>query len=104
MKPPTERQCQALFESYNRCFFGGLLPAYRVLLSDRFGTGLHGICRIRQRKIHLGTELRGAELKEKLIHEMAHAAAGRGHGKLWKAEMHRLRGLGCYSRGPRRVR
>ena len=33
----TEQQCQKLFETYNRRFFGGNLPAYRVLLSDRLG-------------------------------------------------------------------
>lgn len=100
MKPPTERQCQALFDSYNRRFFGGRLPAYRVLLSGRFGTGMHGMCRRKEREIRLGTELRGAELRKRLIHEMAHAAANIGHGKLWKDEMHRLRRLGATREDP----
>jgi len=44
--------------------------------------------------------LRGAELRKRLIHEMAHAAANIGHGKLWKDEMHRLRRLGATREDP----
>jgi hypothetical protein len=100
MKLPTERQCQALFDAYNRRFFRGRLPAYRVLLSNQFGTGLHGMCRRKEREIHLGTELRGADLRKRLIHEMAHAASNGGHGALWQAEMRRLKRLSATHEDP----
>jgi hypothetical protein len=67
------------------------LPQYRVVVSDEFGLGSHGLCRNKQRRIHIGTSLRGKELSKVLLHEMAHAAVPRsGHGRAWVAEMRRL--------------
>lgn len=94
----TQQQSQKLFDDYNRRYFSGRLPAYRILLSDQFGNGLHGLCRKRQREIHLGTRLSGNDLKSVLLHEMAHAAAPNGHGSQWLAEMSRLAQMGAPTR------
>ena len=55
MKQPTEQQAQQLFDTYNRRFFTGRLPAYRVLLSNRFSTGLRGMCWLERREIQVRT-------------------------------------------------
>ena len=94
----TDERCQRLFDKYNVRFFGGRLPKYRVLRSDRFIAGEHGLCRKKQREIHLGTALKGARLREVLLHEMAHAAVGGSHGKKWLAEMLRLAKMGAPTR------
>ena len=84
-------QCQELFDTYNQRFFDGRLPPYRIILSDPYGSGMHGICRKKQREILLRTNLRDKELPLVLLHEMGHAAVPKsGHGKLWSAEMLRL--------------
>jgi len=96
----TQQQCQELFEAYNQRFFGGRLPTYRIVLSDRFVAGPKGLCRKKEREIHLGTGLRGTDLPRLLLHEMAHAAfvARAGHGKQWLAEMLRLAEMGAPTR------
>jgi hypothetical protein len=35
----TQRQCQELFETYNRCFFNAKLPPYRIVIGNRYGAG-----------------------------------------------------------------
>jgi len=92
-------QLQRLFERYNAKYFGGRLPAYQVLQSDLYGKGDHGLCRKKQREIHLGTDLKGMKLRRVLLHEMAHAAANGGHGKAWQNEMLRLAEIGAPTRG-----
>jgi hypothetical protein len=94
----TEQQCQELFETYNQKFFGGRLPAYRIVRSSRYVTGFNAKCRKKEREIHLGTELQGTEFKKCLLHEMAHAATNVGHGQRWLAEMHRLAEMGASTR------
>jgi hypothetical protein len=92
-------QCQELFDTYNQRFFGGRLPPYRIILSDRYSSGMHGICRKKQREILLRTSLPDKELPRVLLHEMAHAAVPKsGHGKLWLAEMLRLAEMGAPTR------
>ena len=94
----TDEQCQRLFDAYNVRFFAGRLPRYRILRTDKYGRGEHGLCRKKQREIHLGTGLKGAKLKEVLLHEMAHAATRGTHGKPWLAEMLRLAKMGAPTR------
>ncbi len=96
----TQRQCQELFEIYNRRFFKGRLPAYRIVFGNRYGTGngFHGFCRKKEREIYLGPLLRGMELKKVLLHEMAHAATSGAHGKQWLDEMLRLAEMGAPTR------
>lgn len=95
-----EEIARRLFEKYNQKYFGGRLSSYRVLVTDRYGRGNHALCRTRQREIHLGTGLSGVKLKQRLLHEMAHAATPRarargGHGKPWQAVMLRLEKMGA---------
>ena len=94
----TQEQCQELFETFNRQFFDGRLPTYRIVLCNRYGKGDHGLCRKKEREIHLGTGLGGFDLKRSLLHEMAHAVTAGGHGKQWLAEMLRLAEMGAPTR------
>jgi len=90
---------QTLFHKLNTQYFNGQLPHYRVVTSDEFGSGPHGLCRKREREIHIGTSLCGKELTKVLLHEMAHAAVPtRGHGRAWLAEMQRLADMGAPTR------
>jgi hypothetical protein len=94
----TQKQCQAFFETYNQRFFGGRLPAYRIVLTDR-GPGFRGLWCKKEREIHLRMSLQGMDLRRTLLHEMAHASVRRGgHGKVWLAEMLRLAELGAPTR------
>ena len=89
---------QRLFDQYNAKYFAGRLPRYQILRTERYGKGDHGLCRKKQREIHLGTLLRGARLGEVLLHEMVHAATRSGHGRAWQAEMLRLAEMGAPTR------
>jgi len=80
---------QRLFDQYNRRFFGGRLPCYTVVISDRFTGGRHDR---RHRTIFLNPAQASGKL---LLHEMAHAAANDRHGKNWQSEMQRLISLGA---------
>jgi SprT-like family len=80
---------QRLFDHYNRRFFGGRLPRYTVVISDRF-TG--GRCDRLHRTIFLNPRSASGKL---LLHEMAHAATNDRHGKNWQSEMQRLISLGA---------
>jgi len=80
---------QRLFDQYNRRFFGGRLPPYTVVISDRF-TG--GRCDRSHKTIFLNPRSASGKL---LLHEMAHAATNDRHGKNWQSEMQRLITLGA---------
>ncbi len=84
---------QKLFLRFNEKYFGGRLPNYRVIQSDLYGSW--GICRTKQREIHLSPGLQGSALRIILLHEMAHAASNGRHADLWKKEMRRLVRLGA---------
>jgi SprT-like family len=84
---------QRLFRRFNAKYFGGRLPNYRVIQSDLYGGD--GLCRMKQREIHLSPILQGSSLRTSLLHEMAHAATNGGHGALWQKEMRRLIRLGA---------
>jgi len=94
----NDPRLQRLFERLNKRYFNGSLPSYVVIRSNRFGQGKHGLCRKRQREIHIGPDLTGSLLKRVLLHEMAHAASRSGHGRGWLAEMDRLAKLGAPTR------
>jgi hypothetical protein len=94
----TQQQCQELFDIYNQQFFGGRLPAYRIIFSKLNDDGTcrtDGECRKKKREIHLRTGLQDSHLPIVLLHEMAHAASRSGHGKQWSSEMLRLAKLGA---------
>jgi hypothetical protein len=83
-----------LFDRYNARYFGGRLSEYTVIVSDRFGG--QGLCRRKQREIHIRPDLSGSVLRRVLIHEMAHASArDLNHGPVWIEEMQRLHRLGA---------
>jgi hypothetical protein len=84
---------QNLFDRYNHKYFGGALSKYRVIVSDRYGS--HGMCRRKQREIHISYGLKGLLLRRTLVHEMAHANSNGGHGNSWLNEMRRLAELGA---------
>ena len=102
---------QQLFHDFNDRYFAGRLPDYRVRvvrqMSCQHQGSLHhfdGECRRRERAITLAgqTVLGGARLthteedmRQILIHEMAHAATNDYHGLKWRGEMRRLAQLGA---------
>src|SRR6184192_574006 len=90
------QQFQELFQKFNNEYFNGRLPRYRIVLTDDCALGSYGLCRKKEREIHLAASLSGKELDKTLLHEMAHAAVPRrGHGRGWLAEMRRLANLGA---------
>ena len=76
---------QKLFLRFNKKYFSDRLPNYRVVQSDLYGSA--GVCRRKEREIHLSDFLRGSALRITLLHEMAHAATNGRHGLLWQGEM-----------------
>jgi SprT-like family len=86
-----EPKLQELFHRYNRRYFGGKLPSYRIEVSDRWAGGR---CEFRSRTIYLhppDSTTRGV-----LLHEMCHAAVGRaGHGPRFLAKLRRLKLAGA---------
>jgi hypothetical protein len=105
---------QAKFDEFNRHYFDGRLPDYKILVvydawywfTERCGfkddlapdfttlgfldeDGRQIFIRFRDELELCGT------MVNTLIHEAAHAAAGVGHGDKWKAEMLRLKHLGA---------
>jgi SprT-like family len=80
---------EALFDRYNRKYFGGRLPKYAIDVSGRY---IRGCCMRRKRVIYLPAR---AGVRGLLMHEMCHAAAGNRHGDAWMAEMRRVRALGA---------
>ena len=84
---------QKLFKRFNRKYFGGRLPTYRVTQSDLYGS--MGVCRKKQREIHLSAGLQNSAARTTLLHEMAHAATSPRHGPAWQKEIRRLIRLGA---------
>jgi hypothetical protein len=105
---------QEKFDDFNRRYFERRLPDYKILvvydawywstercgLRDELSPAFDSLGFIdvggRQIFIRFHTELEsGLTMVNTLIHEMAHAAAGVGHGAAWQAEMVRLKQLGA---------
>jgi hypothetical protein len=84
---------QSMFDRFNQRYWCGRLPRYRVIQSDRFGG--RGMCRRRQKTIHIADGLCRKEAEITLLHEMCHAATRGGHGNAWLAEMLRLAKMGA---------
>jgi len=81
---------QSLFDTYNQQYFGGRLPRYKVLHTDKYNGGR---CERRKRTIYINPHT--GDISLILLHEMAHAAVGYGHGKVWLDEIKRLVELGA---------
>jgi hypothetical protein len=82
------KDLQSLFTEYNQLYFGGRLRRYQVLLTRDTSR-----CERRKRRIYINPDT--GEVSVILLHEMVHAAVGRGHGKVWWDELRRLVELGA---------
>jgi hypothetical protein len=94
LSPMSQEELQKLFNHYNRKYWRARLPVYAVAVSTRHNGGY---CdkRLRVIFIHPNIASEDQDAKRTLLHEMSHAAVSSGHGKLWKAEMRRLRRRGA---------
>jgi SprT-like family len=92
-------QLRALFQEFNRQHFDGRLPAYAIRVPERIPSRTHfdpcGRFNRKRRLIEIARDLPDGEAISTLLHEMAHAATGGGHGSTWKREMIRLREAGA---------
>ena len=79
---------QSLFSEYNQRYFGGRLPPYKVL-----PTTCVSRCEWSKRKIYISPSKEDVSVI--LLHEMVHAAVGRGHGRVFRDELRRLVELGA---------
>jgi len=82
------KDLQSLFTEYNQVYFGDRLPRYQVLLTNDTSH-----CERRKRRIYINPDM--GDVSVFLLHEMVHAAVGRGHGKVWWDELRRLVELGA---------
>jgi len=90
----AQEELQRLFDRYNRKYWRAQLPRYTVVVSTRWHGGY---CAKRLRAIFIHPDIAADDRRAKrtLLHEMSHAAAPSDHGKLWKAEMRRLKRQGA---------
>ena len=90
----TDKRLQQLFRKYNRLYWCSDLPKYSVIFTKDFNGAR---CEKSRRTIFINADIHESDkqLRADLLHEMAHAATNIGHGKLWKAEMDRIRNLGA---------
>ncbi len=90
----AQEELQKLFDRYNRKYWRAQLPRYTVVISTRWHGGY---CAKRLRVIFIHPDIAADDQRAKrtLLHEMSHASAPSGHGKLWKAEMRRLKRQGA---------
>jgi hypothetical protein len=71
----TEERLQGMFERYNRKYWKGQLPAYRLAISVM--PDAVGRCNWRRKVITINVEAHKSdrEIRSTVLHEMAHAAA-----------------------------
>jgi SprT-like family len=91
---------QQLFERYNQKYFDGSLSSVQVQVQTfDEDEGVNGRWDKETGTIFVSSMLKGRELRETLIHEMAHAACRgiscRGHGVRWLWHMYRAYKLGA---------
>lgn len=92
----TSRGLQALFESFNRQFFAGQLPAYRVYSRAKVvgdGIELPGCCDSTNRVILIQRGIAGDALRRLLLHEMCHIGTPY-HGRKFQAKLLQLAAQG----------
>jgi hypothetical protein len=94
---PLNRTYKALFTEFNRCFFDGRLPSYRIVVVPCIITQswVHGNIYRRQRLSKILERPDHGDMAPILIHEMAHAATTDAHGPRFSAEMKRLQQIGA---------
>ena len=86
----NQKRLQRLFERYNRKYWRGRLPPYRVMQAERLD--VLGSCYYRKRIIEIDTGQHDSErhIRATLLHEMVHAATRSGHDVRFFAQMERL--------------
>lgn len=90
----TEERLQGMFERYNRKYWKGQLPAYRLAISVM--PDAVGRCNWRRKVITINVEAHKSdrEIRSTVLHEMAHAAAfargSRGHDPKFFAQVEKL--------------
>lgn len=86
---------QRLFDEFNRRYWRGRLPRYRVLRVQFLTSHLAGRCNDTRHLISLSRHLTGDDLRRMLLHEMCHIGPrGGGHGHEFQRRLKRLGGLG----------
>jgi len=80
------------FLDFNRLYFAGRLPRYRIRCVDRLTwLGQDGSCNNDRRLIRICKGLDEQSATSTLLHEMVHAAVGGGHGKRFRAKIAELK-------------
>jgi hypothetical protein len=91
----TDERIRAKFDEYNRVYFDGRLPRYRVQIVDRIIRGFDAR-RIKRRQRLIQIRWGSPEdMAGILLHEMAHAATNNEHAKRFQDGMRRLRAAGA---------
>lgn len=93
----TETRLQRLYRRYNRRYWSDKLPRYRVeIAKPKAPQQWAGFCDSKQRTIliDISTHQSDLDVRRTLLHEMAHAAAGRkertAHGYRFWSQLERL--------------
>jgi len=90
----SERRLERLFSRYNRLYWNGRLPHYRVVSKGLDGS--YGLCEWRRRIISVDVLAHKSdrELRSTVLHEMSHAAAAmrgsRGHDPKFFSQLEML--------------
>ena len=82
---------QRLFEQFNTKYFGGSLPAYKVVRKAIVGAR----CERQQRRIIFGHDVSSNDIPAILIHEMTHATTTDRHGRMFNRKLNELKKLGA---------
>jgi len=91
------KKYQELFHEFNKKYFGGRLPHYRVKV-EGYIPNYDGLCTgkiYRKQRLILLVPQDEPTMEKTLIHEMAHAATNVYHAKTWQEEMKRLLRMGA---------
>lgn len=86
-----------LFDEFNRKYWRGRLPRYRVIFRNKIGDDFLGMCNSHAKTILLKKSLVGDDLRLTLLHEMCHIGGsygGNGHGPAFLRKLRRLVRLG----------
>jgi len=90
----TDEKLTRLYGYYNRKYWSGRLPAYRVEIADLTKEGAVGLCNYRHRIVQIDTAKHRSDrvIRSTLLHEMAHVATSRnrGHGEKFWEQLERL--------------
>ena len=85
-------ELKKIFETFNSNYFAGKLPKYRIRVKHLPTAGGRTIPG--RRLIEIGIHESHVQ-EQTLLHEMAHASSGLGHGKRFHAELQRLLKMGA---------